>query len=99
MLAWAMSSSGKLATFSTPVESNTIELVQERLDSWTLTLNVTIDYFIELARTENVMFRAHQKLASTMAQSVSTGSAVGSTPASPKSEGRSSTANVLLLNS
>lgn len=37
--------SGAPSVFSSPVEQHTAELVNERLDSWELTIRTVIDYF------------------------------------------------------
>lgn len=38
-------SDGVGLVFSSPVEHHTVELINERLETWTITLNSTIEYF------------------------------------------------------
>lgn len=41
-----LSPSTPATTFATPIEQNSAELINERLDSWTLTLSSAVDYFL-----------------------------------------------------
>ncbi len=65
-----------------------VELINERLDTWNLTISSAIDYFNEIAKSEHALSRCHQKLAASLVQSVAGGTA--STGVSPKTEARSS---------
>lgn len=85
------------SAFSTPIEQNAVELINERLDTWSITLSSSIDYFtgtacaepdplyrVELARSEMMLGKTHQKLAASLVQSVANGT--GSGTSSPRSD-------------
>lgn len=40
-----LSPSTPATTFATPIEQNTVELINERLDAWAVTLSSAVDYF------------------------------------------------------